>query len=102
MTKSGRSYWIPGSYAPPWSEKRTSVLKAIEKEGLQEGTGDNNWVVRHRHIYDPGIQQERQPKPGPARVVFPPHPIRVTRAARDVRRWSLRDTIWELVGLQQA
>src|SRR5215831_4824748 len=55
---NGRSYWIPGSYAPTWSEKRTSVLKAIEKEGLQGGQGDNNWVVRHRHIHDPGIQQE--------------------------------------------
>src|SRR5499425_3380423 len=53
-----RSYWIPGSYAPPWSEKRTSLCKAIEKEGLQGGQGDNNWVVRHRHIHDPGIQQE--------------------------------------------
>src|SRR5262249_45044398 len=55
----GRSYWIPGSYAPPWSEKRTSLLKAIEKEGLQGGKGDNNWVGRPRHIHDPGIQQER-------------------------------------------
>src|SRR5262252_8944568 len=53
-----RSYWIPGSYAPPWSEKRTSLLKAIEKEGLQRGNGDNNEVGRHRHIHDPGIQQE--------------------------------------------
>jgi SAM-dependent methyltransferase len=34
-----RSYWIPGSYAPPWSEKRTSLFKAIEKEGLQGGKG---------------------------------------------------------------
>src|SRR5215510_11147221 len=54
-----RSYWVPGSYAPPWSEKRTSLLKVIEKEGLQGGKGDNNWVGRHRHIHDPGIQQER-------------------------------------------
>src|SRR5215813_7915972 len=53
-----RSYWIPGSYAPTWSKKRTSVFKAIEKEGLQGGTGDNNWAVRHRRIHDPGIQQE--------------------------------------------
>src|SRR5215468_10564041 len=55
-----RSYWIPGSYAPTWSEKRTSLFKAIEKEGLQGGQGDNNWVVRHRQIHDPGIQQEPQ------------------------------------------
>jgi hypothetical protein len=34
------------------------LVKAIEKEGLQGGQGDNNWVVRHRHIHDPGIQQE--------------------------------------------
>src|SRR5215831_2139081 len=53
-----RSYWIPGSYAPTWSEKRTCLFKTIEKEGLQGGQGDNNWVVRHRHIHDPGIQQE--------------------------------------------
>src|SRR5438132_9830405 len=56
--KTIRSYWIPGSYAPPWSEKRTSLLKAIEKERLPGGKGDSNWVVRHRHIHDPGIQQE--------------------------------------------
>src|SRR4029453_15801476 len=53
-----RSYWIPGSYAPTWSEKRTSLFKAIEKEGLQGEKGDNNWVVRQRQIHDPGIQQE--------------------------------------------
>src|SRR5215471_9166705 len=55
---TARSYWIPGSYAPTWSEKRTSLCKAIEKEGLQGGQGDNNWVGRHRQIHDPGIQQE--------------------------------------------
>src|SRR5262249_32858465 len=54
----GRSYWIPGAYAPPWSEKHPSLLKAIAKEGLQGGKGDNNEVGRHRHIHDPGIQQE--------------------------------------------
>src|SRR4029453_3010187 len=53
-----RSYWIPGSYAPTWSEKHTSLFKAIEKEGLQGEKGDNNWVVRQRQIHDPGIQQE--------------------------------------------
>ena len=49
-----------------------------------------------------GARRGIQPKPGPSRVVFPPHPIRVTRAAREVRRWSRRGTIWELLGPQQA
>jgi hypothetical protein len=53
-----RSYWISGSYAPPWSEKRTSFLKAIEKERLQGEKGDNNWAGRHRHSHAPGMQQE--------------------------------------------
>ena len=35
-----------------------SRLKVVEKEGFQGGKGDNNWVVRHRHIHDPGTQQE--------------------------------------------
>src|SRR5262249_18249472 len=33
-------------------------LKALEKERLQGGEHDNNQVVCHRHIHDPGIQQE--------------------------------------------
>jgi Type II intron maturase len=37
-------------------------LKAIEKEGLQGGEGDKSRVGRHRHIHDPGIQQERRTK----------------------------------------
>jgi len=45
-----------------------------------------------------GARRGIQPKKGPSRVVFPPHPIRVTRASHDARRWSLRGTIWELVG----
>jgi hypothetical protein len=49
-----------------------------------------------------GARRGIQAKQGPPQVVFPPHPIWVTRAARDVRRWSLRGTIWELVGTQQA
>lgn len=47
-----------------------------------------------------GARRGIQPKPGASRVVFPPHPIRVTRAARDVRRWSLHGTLWELIGPQ--
>src|SRR5215831_3782319 len=35
-----------------------SLFKAIEKEGLQAGKGDNHKVGRPRHIHDPGIQQE--------------------------------------------
>jgi integrase len=34
------------------------ILKAIEKEGLQGREGDKSRVGRHRHIHDPGIQQE--------------------------------------------
>src|SRR5215470_3468016 len=45
-----------------------SRLKAVEKEGFQGGKGDNNWVVRHRHIRDPGIQQE----PSTFRTLPPP------------------------------
>src|SRR5262249_55209508 len=76
-----RSYWIPGSYAPTWSEKRTSIFKAIEKEGLQGGTGDNNWVGRHQQIHDPGIQQEsaRDVCLGAFQEAHDPAPIGVTR-----------------------
>jgi len=48
-----------------------------------------------------GARRGIQPKKGPSRVVFPPHPIRVTRASHDARRWSLRGTIGELVGTRQ-
>jgi len=34
------------------------LFKAIEKEGLQGQKGDNNGIVRHRQIHDPGIQQD--------------------------------------------
>jgi len=40
-----RSYWIPGSYAPNIVREAQLLFKAIEKEGLQGGKGDNNWVV---------------------------------------------------------
>src|SRR2546426_10482694 len=48
-----RSYWIPGSYAPSIVREAQLLFKAIEKEGLQGGKGDNNWVVRHRQIPRP-------------------------------------------------
>src|SRR5262249_9349864 len=34
------------------------MFKAIEKEGLQGGKHNKGRGVRHRHIHDPGIQQE--------------------------------------------
>src|SRR5215831_3035002 len=37
-------------------------LNALEKEGLQGGEKDKSRVVRHRHIHDPGIQQEPRAK----------------------------------------
>ncbi len=39
-------------------EKHNSFLRSLKKKGLQGGKGDNNWVVRHRQIHDPGVQQE--------------------------------------------
>jgi hypothetical protein len=47
-----------------------------------------------------GARRSIRPTKGPSRVAFPPHPIRVTRASREARRWSLRGTLWELVGTQ--
>jgi len=52
-TIASRSYWIPGSYAPNIVREAQRLFKAIEKEGLQGGKGDNNWVVRHRQIPRP-------------------------------------------------
>src|SRR5262249_48721677 len=34
------------------------LFKAMDKEGLRGGKGDNNEVRRPRYIHDPGIQQE--------------------------------------------
>jgi hypothetical protein len=34
------------------------LFKAIEKERLQGGKGDNKEIGRPQHIHDPGIQQE--------------------------------------------
>jgi hypothetical protein len=48
-----RSYWIPGSYAPSIVREAQLLFKASEKEGIQGGKGDNNWVVRHRQIPRP-------------------------------------------------
>src|SRR5262249_19447702 len=63
-----------GSSAPPWSEKRTSLLKAIAKEGLQGGKGDNVWVEHHRNLHDLEIQQEPTPFPRPPPRWRPPPP----------------------------
>jgi len=43
--REDRSYWIPGSCAPSTVREAQHLFKAIEKEGLQGGNGDNNWVV---------------------------------------------------------
>ena len=32
----GRSYWIPGSYAPALSEKGNSLLRLLNNEGFSE------------------------------------------------------------------
>jgi hypothetical protein len=54
----GRSYWIPGSYAPGIVREARLLFKAIEKEGLQGGKGDNHWLYDIGKSHDPGIQQE--------------------------------------------
>jgi hypothetical protein len=35
--KTQRSYWIPGSYVPTWSENCHSFLRPLKKKGLKEG-----------------------------------------------------------------
>ena len=45
VLKVERSSWIPGSYAPSIVREAQLLFKTIEKEGLQGGKGDNNWVV---------------------------------------------------------
>ena len=32
-----RSYWIPGSYAPTVSEKRSAFLRSLKNKGFKEG-----------------------------------------------------------------
>jgi Alpha/beta hydrolase domain len=54
----GRSYWIPGSYAPGIVREARLLFKAIEKEGLQGGKRDNHWLYDIGKSHDPGIQQE--------------------------------------------
>ena len=54
----GRSYWIPGSYAPAVSEKLNAFLRLLNKKGFTKESM-TTVVGRHRHLYDPGIQQER-------------------------------------------
>jgi len=31
-----RSYWIPGAYAPIWSDKHNSFLRLLKKKGFKE------------------------------------------------------------------
>ena len=42
----------------PRCPKSPIHFKAIEKEGLQGGGQDKMRVGHHRHVHDPGIQQE--------------------------------------------
>src|SRR5215472_17046442 len=30
------SYWIPGAYAPPWSEKQDPFLRPVKKKGFPQ------------------------------------------------------------------
>src|SRR5262245_24034400 len=51
------SYWIPGLCSNVVRES-SRILKAVEKAGRHGGESDKSRGVRHRHIHDPGIQQE--------------------------------------------
>ena len=48
-----------------------NLTQEIEKEGLQGGEHDKSRVARHRHIHDPGIQQEPRLKQGVMHVAAP-------------------------------
>ena len=54
----GRSYWIPGSYAPALSEKQNAFLRLLKNKGFKEENVTKFGGGRHRHVHDPGIQQE--------------------------------------------
>lgn len=43
-----RSYWIPGAYAPPLSEKRNSFLRPLKKKGFPKK------IVTKVGVYDLG------------------------------------------------
>src|SRR5215471_1069323 len=36
IRNKGRSYWIPGAYAPALSEKRNSFLRLLKNKGFKE------------------------------------------------------------------
>src|SRR5215831_17813963 len=50
--------WDSGGFSSNGVREAQRILKTIDTEDMPGGWGDNNGVVRHRHIHDPGIQQE--------------------------------------------
>jgi hypothetical protein len=57
----GRSYWIPGSYAPTLSTNRHSFLTLLKNKGSKEESMTKVGLLRHRQLHVPGIQQEPDP-----------------------------------------
>ena len=50
--------WDSGGFSSNGVREAQRILKTIDTEDIPGGWGDNNGIVCHRHIHDPGIQQE--------------------------------------------
>src|SRR5215471_2552216 len=50
--------WDSGVFSSNGVREAQRILKTIDTEDIPGGWGDNNGIGRHRHIHDPGIQQE--------------------------------------------
>ena len=50
--------WDSGVFSSNGVRAAQRILKTIDTEDIPGGWGDNNGIVRHRHIHDPGIHQE--------------------------------------------
>src|SRR5262249_42457426 len=75
----GRSYWIPGSYAPALSEKHNSFLRLLKNKGFKEErmTKAGLYAIANPRPWNPTRAFPLSPVVGPA-------PVRSTRNAGGV------------------